>query len=141
MATPNPASNHVNQEDRSLGALISELAQDTTTLVQQEVALAKAEMSEKASHLGQSVASLAIGAAVLLAGLLALLDAVIYGIAEILPASLSPWLGALIVGAILAVVGYALVQKGREDIKSTSLTPERTAASLQRDKDMVKEHI
>ena len=49
MATTPRTQVHTPQDDRSLGTLISELAQDTTTLVQQEVALAKAEMSEKAS--------------------------------------------------------------------------------------------
>jgi hypothetical protein len=141
MVSPQNRPVHPPQEERSLGALISDLAQDTSNLVQQEVALAKAEMSEKVSQVGKGVTALAIGAVVLLAGLLALLDAVIYGLAEILPEALSPWLGALIVGVILAAVGYIMVQNGREEIKSTTLTPERTAASLQRDKEMVKEHV
>jgi hypothetical protein len=54
---------------------------------------------------------------------------------------LSPWLGALIVGAILSVIGYVMLQNGRKEIKATTLTPERTATSLQRDKEMVKEHV
>lgn len=141
MASSQPSPMHTSQEERSLGVLISELAQDTTTLVQQEVALAKAEMSEKASQVGRGVSTLAIGAVVLLAGLLALIDFAIYGLAELLPEDLSPWLGALIVGAILAVIGYIMLQNGREEIKSTTLTPDRTAASLQRDKEMVKEHV
>jgi drug/metabolite transporter (DMT)-like permease len=77
----------------------------------------------------------------LLAGLLALIDFAIYGLAELLPADLSPWLGALIVGVILAVIGYIMLQNGRKEIKSTTLTPNRTATSLQRDKEMVKEHV
>jgi drug/metabolite transporter (DMT)-like permease len=77
----------------------------------------------------------------LLAGLLALIDFAIYGLAELLPADLSPWLGALIVGVILSVIGYVMLQNGRKEIKSTTLTPNRTVTSLQRDKEMVKEHV
>jgi hypothetical protein len=141
MATTQHTQVHTPQDDRSLGTLISELAQDTTTLVQQEVALAKAEMSEKASQVGRGISTLAIGGGILLAGLLALIDFAIYGLAELLPPDLSPWLGALIVGVILSAIGYIMLQNGRKEIKSTTLTPERTATSLQRDKDMVKEHV
>jgi drug/metabolite transporter (DMT)-like permease len=141
MASTQHSQVHTPQDDRSLGALISELAQDTTTLVQQEVALAKAEMSEKASQVGRGISTLAIGGVVLLAGLLALLDFAIYGLAELLPEDLSPWLGALIVGVIVAVIGFIMLQSGRKKIQSTTLTPNRTATSLQRDKEMVKEHV
>ena len=141
MASTQHSQVHTPQDDRSLGALISDLAQDTTTLVQQEVALAKAEMSEKASQVSRGIATLAIGGVVLLAGLLALLDFAIYGLAELLPEDLSPWLGALIVGVIVAVIGFIMLQSGRKKIQSTTLTPNRTATSLQRDKEMVKEHV
>jgi hypothetical protein len=141
MATPQHTQVHTPQDNRSLGTLISELAHDTTTLVQQEVALAKAEMSEKASQLGRGISTLAIGGVILLAGLLALIDFAIYGLAELLPPELSPWLGALIVGVILSVIGYVMLQSGRKEVRTTTLTPERTATSLQRDKEMVKEHV
>jgi hypothetical protein len=141
MATPQHTQVHTPQDNRSLGTLISELAQDTTTLVQQEMALAKAEMSEKASQLGRGISTLAIGGVILLAGLLALIDFAIYGLAELLPPELSPWLGALIVGVILSVIGYVMLQSGRKEVRTTTLTPERTATSLQRDKEMVKEHV
>jgi len=138
--TPHPSA-PTPHDDRPLGVLISELAQDTTTLVQQEVALAKAEMSEKASQVGRGISSLAIGGVILLAGLLALIDFAIYGLAELLPPDLSPWLGALIVGVVLSAIGYFMLQHGRQAIKETTLTPERTTTSLQRDKEMVKEHV
>jgi hypothetical protein len=141
MATPQHTQVHTPQDNRSLGTLISELAQDTTTVVQQEMALAKAEMSEKASQLGRGISTLAIGGVILLAGLLALIDFAIYGLAELLPPELSPWLGALIVGVILSVIGYVMLQSGRKEVRTTTLTPERTATSLQRDKEMVKEHV
>jgi drug/metabolite transporter (DMT)-like permease len=141
METHEEARMYSNKEDRSLGTLFSELTQGTTTLVQQEIALAKAEMSEKVSQLGSSLATLIIGGFVLFAGLLKLLDAAIYGIAELLPPDLTPWLAALIVGVIVAIIGAVMLQKGRGNLKATNLAPQRTAESLRRDKEFAKEQV
>ena len=141
METHEEARIYSNKDDRSLGTLFSELTQGTATLVQQEIALAKAEMSEKVSQLGSSLTTLIIGGFVLFAGLLKLLDAVIYGIAELLPPDLTPWLAALIVGVIVAIIGAVMLQQGRSNLKSTNLTPQRTAESLRRDKEFAKEQV
>ena len=73
------------RDDRSLGELFSELAQETTTLVRHEVNLAKTEMSEKASRAGKHVGFLAAGGAVAYAGLLAVLAAVIILLNDVMP--------------------------------------------------------
>ena len=57
-----------SKDDRSLGELFSELAQETSTLVRQEVQLAKTEMGQKASRVGKDVGFLAAGGAVAYAG-------------------------------------------------------------------------
>jgi hypothetical protein len=72
---------------------------------------------------------------------LKLLDAVIFGIAELLPPDLTPWLAALIVGTIVAIIGAVMLQKGRSNLKATNLAPQRTAASLRRDKEFAKEQV
>jgi xanthine/uracil permease len=125
--------------DRSIGALVSELSQETTTLLQQEIALAKTEMSEKVSQVSTALISLALGGLVLFAGLLVLLDAVVFGISEVMPLHLTPWLPALIVGVVVVIIGAILLQKGRSNLQTSNLIPQRTVTSLQRDKDMVKE--
>ena len=50
------------RDDRSLGELFAELAQETSTLVRQEVELARVELSQKAARVGRDVASLVVGA-------------------------------------------------------------------------------
>jgi drug/metabolite transporter (DMT)-like permease len=121
--------------------LVSELSQETTTLLQQEIALAKTEMSEKVSQVSTALVSLALGGLVLFAGLLVLLDALVYGLSELLPPDLTPWLPALIVGIVVAIIGAVLLQKGRRNLQTSSLMPQRTATSLQRDTHMVKEQV
>lgn len=129
------------REDRSFGTLLSDLTQETTTLVQQEVSLARAEMSEKVSQVGNGLAILVIGGFVLFAGLIKLLDAAIYGIGTLLPPEQAPWLAAVIVGGIVAVIGLIMLLKGRSNLQARHLTPQRTVESLQRDKEFVKEHV
>lgn len=141
METREEARIYSNKEDRSFGSLFAELTQETATLVQQEVALAKAEMSEKISQVGSGLATLIIGGFILFAGLLKLLDAVIFGIAELLPPDLTPWLAALIVGVIVAIIGAVMLQKGLSNLKSKNLVPQRTAESLRRDTEFAKEQI
>ena len=127
--------------DRSLGTLFVDLMRETTTLVQQEVTLARTEASEKVSQLGNGLAALVIGGLVLFAGLLKLLDAVIYGLGGLMQDDLALWLPALIVGGIVAIIGVIMLQKGRRNLQPRNLAPQRTAESLQRDTALVKEHV
>src|SRR4051812_28806070 len=108
--------------DRSLGELFADLSRKTTMLVRQEMELAKTEMTEKVTTVGKNVAFLAVGGAVLYMGLLFVLA----GVAIWLSAYVPDWLSALIVGLIVAIVGFVLVQKGRSALKETSLTPNKT---------------
>jgi hypothetical protein len=69
-------------DERSLGDLFGDLARDMGTLVSQEVALARTELTEKASQVGKDVAMLAVGGLVAYAGLLGIIAGVIVLIAE-----------------------------------------------------------
>lgn len=57
------AQETVTKEDRGLGELLSELAGETSTLVRQEVALAQAELTQKAVSVGKNVGFLVVGGA------------------------------------------------------------------------------
>jgi len=126
-----------SKDDRSIGELFAELSRETSTLVRQEVALAKTEMSQKVSRIGKDVGMLAVGGAVAYAGFLAILAAVIIILAELIPW----WLSALIVGAVVAGIGYFLIQKGREDLKRTNLAPQQTIETLKEDAEWAKRQV
>jgi xanthine/uracil permease len=119
-----------------LGELFSELSRETSTLVRQEVALAKTELTAKASQVGRDVGFLAAGGAVAYAGLLAIIAGIIILIGDLIN---NTWLSALIVGLIIAGIGYYLVQKGLSDLKNANLAPEQTIESLKENKEWVQE--
>ena len=123
------------RDDRSLGELFAELAQETTTLVRHEVNLAKTEMTEKASRTGKHVGFLAAGGAVAYAGLLAILA----GVIALLNAVMPLWVAALLVGVVVAVVGYLLVRRGLDALKREDLAPRQTMETLKEDQQWAKD--
>lgn len=125
-------------EERSLGELFSTLSRETSELVREEVALAKTEMSHKASAVGKDVGSLVAGAAVLYAGLLAIIAAIILGLGQL---GVTWWLAAAIVGIVILLVGAFLVRKGMHDLKQTSLAPTQTLGTLKEDVTWTKDQI
>jgi len=123
------------KEDRSLGELFADLSRETSTLVRNEVELAKTEMTQKASKVGKDIGFLAIGGAVAYAGLLAIIAAIIILLGGVLPM----WLSALIVGIVVAGVGYALIQKGRDALKRDNLAPKQAIETLKEDAEWAKQ--
>ena len=116
------AQQQLAKEERSLGDLFSELASETGTLVRQEVALAQAELTKKATDVGKNVGYLVVGGAVAYAAALALIAALIIGLSYFIPA----WASALIVGVIVGIAAAAV----------TYITALRLLAPLQ-DRDLM----
>lgn len=123
-----------SKDDRSLGELFAELARETSTLVRQEVTLAKTEMTDKATKAGKDVASMAVGGAVAYAGFLVILAAIVLLLAEVM----DTWLAAFIVGAAVLAIGYVLIQRGREALKKEDLAPRQTMETLKEDAEWAK---
>jgi hypothetical protein len=133
------------REDRSLGELIRELSAETGDLLHQEIALAKAEMAEKASFLGARAGQVALGAGLALLGAFALLAAVTIGLAMVFDAfmatELAAWLAPLVVGAALAWTGYATIRKALDEIRGEGMAPRLTTHTLQENKLWLKEKM
>ena len=139
------ATTTATKDERSLGQLLKELSSETTTLLRQEVDLAKAEMSEKVSRVGTNVASVGVGGAVALVGAMALVAALILGLISLFDNFMSPevavWVAPLLVGAVLAAIGYSMISKAMATLRQESLTPKKTTQSLQENKEWLKEKI
>lgn len=122
-------------DSRSLADLFKNLRDETTLLVRQELELAKTEMSEKAAKAGRNAGYIGAGsvlahaaAIVLLLGLSALLY---YGLVEWgISHMIAGWLAPLIVGAVVGLIGYVLIQKGVSTLKHESFVPRKTVDSL-----------
>jgi len=119
----------------SIGDLLKSLRDETTTLVRQEIALAKTEMNEKAAKAARNAGYMGAGGVLAHAGVFVLLlglSALLYwGLVEAgLSHYVSGFLAPLIVGAVVAVIGYALIQKAISAFKHETLVPEQTVDSL-----------
>jgi uncharacterized membrane protein YqjE len=123
------------QDDRSLGELFSDLTREMSTLVRQEVALAKTEMTEKASVFGKNAAMLVVGGALLYAAFLALVATCVIALAYALPW----WLAALIMTIIVAIIGGVLAWMGVENLKKSQLAPTKTVDTLKEDATWIKQ--
>jgi hypothetical protein len=125
------------RQDKSLTALLSDLASETTTLVRKEVELAKAEMSQKVGEAVTGVVALAGGALVAFAGLIYLLLAAVYGLTRVIP----DWAAALAVGGGVLIVGLIMVLLGKSKLSAANLQPKRTLDTLQEDKRWAKSQL
>jgi predicted phage tail protein len=127
----------MQKDDRSLGELFSALAADTGTLVRQEVALAQAEITAKATKAGKNVGYLAAGGAVGYVGLTAIVAGVIIGLSYFIPA----WLAAILVGGVIAVASYVMVNSALSELRSMEVTPTETVDSIKEDAQWLKNQV
>lgn len=115
---------------RSTGELVRDLSEQASTLVRQEIELAKVEMTEKGRQAGIG-AALLVGAGVAgLATLGALTAFLILALDEAVPG----WAAALIVTLLWAGVALALAAFGRQKLReATPPVPEKTVETLKED--------
>ena len=125
-------------ETRSASSLLSDLIAHVSGLVRKEVDLARAEVSENLTKAAVAVGLLVGAVVILLVALNVLSAAIVAGIAEL---GIEEGWAALIVGGVYFVIAFAMVKKGTNDLKATSLAPTRTASSLRRDSKAIKETI
>ena len=88
-----------------LGDAIQEVTEKVQLLVREEIALAKAELTEKVTRLVRGLVAGAVAAVFALFGLIYLLHAASWGVWEILGTGNGPWLGFLIVTLVLFLLG------------------------------------
>ena len=123
----------------SIPALLRELRDETSTLLRQEVTLAKAEMKENVSRLTSHATHIAVGAFVAYAGIIVLL----IGIGELLDLLLvrmgvsedvADWLAPTLVGLIVAIVGWIMLSRAKNAIAHDDVAPKQTIETLRENK-------
>jgi uncharacterized protein YacL len=121
--------------EQPIGELLKALSQETTTLVRQELELAKAEMTEKGKKAGIG-AGLIGGAGV--AGLLAL-GALTACLVALLDTAMVTWLAALILTVVWAAIAAVLALRGRDRVQEMGpAVPEQTIETVREDVEWAK---
>jgi hypothetical protein len=116
--------------ERPIGELLKELANETTTLVRQELDLAKAEMREKAGKAGPGFG---MWGAAGVTGLLALGSLTAFLILA-LDGAMPNWLAALIVGLVYSAIAGVLYVRGKHRVEEAgSPVPEKTIETVKED--------
>jgi len=136
MEHPTHYQTEVRERESAVG-LLRRLVDEFTVLFRKEIALAKAEVAQGFSQVKAGAISMASGGAVLFAGFLVLLAAAVLGLSNVMP----DWLAALIVGAVVSIIGFVMINSGKNKLDPAVLKPERTQHALQKDKEMVERRI
>jgi hypothetical protein len=103
--------------EKSLGEIVNDVSQKATLLVREEIELAKAEVTTKATRIGKGVAAFGGAAFVGLLGLIFVFETLAWGFQDWL--DVKPWVGfgittvlLFVLAAVAALVGVRLVKRG-----------------------------
>jgi hypothetical protein len=122
---------------RSIAALLADLADEIRTLFRLELALFRAELTEKMQRLGRGLAAAAIGGVFAFSAWLVLLAAAVLALRIVLPA----WLAALIVGVVVLLVSLVLLYLAKRWLAAQRLVPRRSLGSLRQDEAWIGERL
>jgi len=116
--------------DESIGDLTRRLSEQTKLLVQQEVELAKAELSEKGKRAGIGVGMFGGAGLFGLFAFATLTACLILALSE----AMAPWLAALIVTVVYGAVAGVLALTGKKKVQeATPAMPEQTVETVKED--------
>jgi uncharacterized membrane protein YqjE len=129
------STNSTSTQDASTAELMRRLSDQMSTLVRQEIELAKAEVGEKGKKAGIG-AGMFGGAGV---AALYMVGTLLATIIAALSLAMDTWLAALIVTVVLGAIAAVLALQGKNKVQAaTPAAPERTIASVKRDADTIK---
>lgn len=121
----------------SLGELFGQLTRDASTLIRQEVQLAKAELATQAASAAKGAVLVMIAALLGLLGLSRLIDALVIALAQ----HMKGWLAALLVGIGLFVLAGVLVMMALPAFKNAAKGPKQTIETLKEDAQWAKDQM
>ncbi len=122
-------------DDRSVSEVLQDIFGNLQDIVRSEIRLAKTEITTEAAKAASASKILAAGAVLLIYAGGLLLLASVYALSTVL----QPWLAALVVGALVLVVGAILVSTGRRRMKVVRPAAERTMKNVKENVQWLKD--
>jgi len=120
---------HEDPRERGIGELVKDLANQTSSLVRQEIKLAQAEVTQKGKLAGRGAGMLGGAAVFALLALGALTTLLIVA----LDAALPLWLAALLITLLWCVVAAALGLSGRKALQASTPPTPQTVETVKED--------
>jgi uncharacterized membrane protein YqjE len=131
-----PGERQSDQSDRSVGDLVKQLSEQTSTLVRKELELARAEMTQKGKAAGLGAGMFGGAGLFGLLALGALTACFILALAE----AMDGWLAALIVTLAYGAIAGILALSGKRKLReATPPVPEQAKESVREDVERMKE--
>lgn len=121
---------------KSAVSLLGDLLQQVTDLFRKELQLLRAELAEKMDQVGVALGLMVAGLVFALTAINVLAAALVAAAAAL---GIPEGLAALLVGVVIAVGAYLLIQQGLAKLKAARLKPERTLRSLRKDAATIEE--
>ena len=122
-------------DDRSVGDLLKQLSEQTSTLVRQELDLAKAEMTEKGRQAGLGAGIFGGAGLFALLALIALTGCFVMALDTVM----RDWLAALVVAAVYAAIAGVLALTGKNKVREAApAVPEETLETVKEDVEWAK---
>jgi len=134
-----PSNGRAEQlRQRPAGELVKDLSTQVSTLVRQELELAKVELTEKGKQAGIGAGMFGGAGVLALYGVGALVTTAILALATVLDG----WLAALIVAVVLFAIAGVLALMGKARAKKAGPpVPEQAVATVKEDVRYTKEHV
>jgi MFS family permease len=121
--------------EETLGALVTQLSQQTSELVRSELRLAQVEMTEKGKRAGIGLGLFSAAGLLAYFGVAVLIAAAVLGLAEAVPG----WLSALIVAVVLFAVAGVVALVGKKNVtEAVPAKPEKAIEGVKEDIATVK---
>jgi hypothetical protein len=135
-----------SEDTTPLSELVGGLVADVTGLLRKEIDLAKTEASEKLSRALNGIEVLIVGLVLAIGAVGVLLSAIVQGLAAFLVTQgiaqpTANAIAALLVAIVIGGIAWAMVSRGISALRATNMKLDRTATSIRRDVDVVKEKM
>ena len=127
------------EPDASLAELITRLTSQTSTLVRQEIDLAKVEIKEDVKKAGTAGGLLGAAAYTAHIAMVAVVLFLGFGLGDLLGDK--PWLGFLIVAVALLPLAAVLASKGKKKMNNATPPAEMTRESIADTAQYLKERV